>query len=340
VSDSEAPRRTVFLVHGRDNEARASMEKLLRAFDLKVIPWRLAATWAGGGTPYTGDIVDVGVRRADAVVVLLTPDDVAHLRPEYVQDRDDRDEREPTGQPRMNVIFEAGMAMAIDRKKVILVEVGKVRRMTDIDGVNVIRLDDSPERRKDFAARLRAAGLAVDTDDDAWRDAGKFEKKPPPVRTSEPRASSSSSTGAKGEAYRAFWQLYLDRARQHETGSWTRARGTRDDNWLVHASREGEAYVVGFTGDSRLRAEYYFGRPTGAANLLRFRQFQARQSGIERLFGAPLSWEELPGRKACRIAAYRPGQVMNRAQYEEYVEWFLDTMARLRNAIEAEGPDY
>ena len=46
--------RRVFLVHGRDYGARDALAALLKAFDLKVIPWRDAAAYAGGGTPYTG----------------------------------------------------------------------------------------------------------------------------------------------------------------------------------------------------------------------------------------------------------------------------------------------
>lgn len=69
VSRSSADRgRRVFLVHGRDHSARDALIALLRAFDLKVIHWRDAVGYAGGGTPYTGDIVAAGMANADAVV--------------------------------------------------------------------------------------------------------------------------------------------------------------------------------------------------------------------------------------------------------------------------------
>jgi len=166
--------RRVFLVHGRDHSARDALITLLKAFDLKVIQWRDAAEYAGGGTPYTGDIVAAGMANADAVVVLLTPDDIGCVRPYLREMTDGPHEWEPTGQARLNVVFEAGMAMARDRDRVVLVEVGQVRKMSDVDGLNVIRMDDSVERRKDLAQRLRSAGLAVDTDSDEWRTAGSF----------------------------------------------------------------------------------------------------------------------------------------------------------------------
>ncbi len=156
--------RRVFLVHGRDISARDEMIALLRAFDLKVISWREAAAHAGGGTPYIGDIVAAGMDLADAVVVLLTPDDIGCVSPSFRVEHDGLHELQPTGQARLNVIFEAGMAMARDRRRVVLVEIGVVRKISDIDGLNIIRMRDALETRKDLAQRLRSAELAVDTD--------------------------------------------------------------------------------------------------------------------------------------------------------------------------------
>src|SRR5262249_50236939 len=154
--------------------ARDALTALLEAFDLNVIHWRDAAEYAGGGTPYTGDIVAAGMARADAVVVLLTPDDIGYARPHLREADDGPHEREPTGQARLNVVFEAGMAIANDRSKVVLVEVGQIRKLSDVDGLSIVRMDGSLQRREDLAGRLRSTGLSVDTNNDKWRAAGKF----------------------------------------------------------------------------------------------------------------------------------------------------------------------
>jgi predicted nucleotide-binding protein/actin-like ATPase involved in cell morphogenesis len=172
--DKRLSGRRVFLVHGRDHSTRDALATLLKASDLKVIHWRDAAEYAGGGTPYTGDIVAAGMANADAVVVLLTPDDMGYARPHLREAADGPHEREPTGQARLNVVFEAGMAIARDRDRVVLVEVGQVRKISDVEGLNLVRMDGSLDRRKDFARRLRSAGLSVDTDSDEWRAAGSF----------------------------------------------------------------------------------------------------------------------------------------------------------------------
>jgi predicted nucleotide-binding protein len=176
VDSTTATGRRVFLVHGRDTRTREALTALLRAFDLKVIGWREASAHAGGGTPYTGDIVAAGMELADAVVVLLTPDDIGYVRSAFRMEADGPHDLEPTGQARLNVIFEAGIAMARDRMRVVLVEVGQVRKMSDIDGLNIIRMHNNIERRKDLAQRLRSAGLTVDTDGEEWRTVGDFNR--------------------------------------------------------------------------------------------------------------------------------------------------------------------
>jgi predicted nucleotide-binding protein len=334
VNADAAPKQTVFLVHGRDEQARKAVEALLRAFFVKVVPWERAVGWTGGAAPYTGDVVKTGLDRSNAVVVLLTPDDLGHLRPEFLTDRDERHEREPTGQPRMNVIFEAGMAMAINRDSVVLVEVGAVRPMTDIAGVNVIRLDDSVERRRAFGRRLEAAGLTVEWDDDEWRTAGTFNRAGVPVPAAPVALPKADRGSVKRAAYRAFWTLLVDRARTDERALPIRSRSVPADNWLVFSSRNGEDFVLSFASQRRLRCEFYIGRSEATENFVRFHALESYKDLIEQGFGSPLSWEALPGKKASRIATYRDGDVLQTDHHDEYAEWFLDSVTRLRAALE------
>lgn len=172
------PRRRVFLVHGR-SAVRHDLARLLKAFGLEVLAWRDAAQAAGkGSTPTTLEVVKAGMATADAVVVLFTPDDIAYLREDLRKSREVETEQRRIGQPRMNVLFEAGMAMAIDQARVVLVEVGEVRPFTDIAGINLIRLTNAQDSRRDLAGGLADAKLEVRLDespDAAWRTVGSFE---------------------------------------------------------------------------------------------------------------------------------------------------------------------
>jgi predicted nucleotide-binding protein len=163
----------VFVVHGRNAGARDAMFEFLRAIGLRPIEWAQAVQATGKGSPYIGEILDAAFEQAQAVVVLMTPDEIAYLRTEYGHGANDP-ETQPAAQARPNVLFEAGMAMGRDSDRAILVELGDVRPFSDVAGRHAVRLDDSPGRRKELAQRLATAGCAVDLSGEDWLRAGDF----------------------------------------------------------------------------------------------------------------------------------------------------------------------
>lgn len=175
--------RKVFVVHGRNEAARVAMFTFLRSIGLSPIEWSQAIAMTGHASPYVGDVLDVALETAQAVVVLLTPDEIAWLRAEYA-DGDEDPEASPSAQARPNVIFEAGLALGRAPERTVLVEFGKVRQFSDIAGRHVVRVSDSVASRQEIAARLRTAGCAVDLTGIDWHSAGDFTPPPPPVRVS------------------------------------------------------------------------------------------------------------------------------------------------------------
>jgi predicted nucleotide-binding protein len=173
-SPSEADPRTVFVVHGRNEIARKSMFDFLRAIGLNPLEWSQAVSATGEATPYIGQVLDTAFSMAQAVVVLMTPDDEACLKKEYQSDHDEQFEKQPTGQARPNVLFEAGMAMGRDPKRTVLVQIGDLRPFSDVGGRHVLRLDNSSERRQDLAERLKVAGCPVNLTGREWHKTGSF----------------------------------------------------------------------------------------------------------------------------------------------------------------------
>lgn len=173
-SEDVVDERIVFVVHGRNEQAREALFVFLRAIGLRPMEWAEVIKSTGKTNPYIWEILDTAFSRSHAVVVLLTPDDEARLRIEFRTDSDGRHEVELSGQARPNVLFEAGMAMGRDHERTILVELGVVRPFSDVAGLHVVRLDDTPERRQELAQRLRAAGCVVNTDGSDWYRAGRF----------------------------------------------------------------------------------------------------------------------------------------------------------------------
>jgi len=166
----------VFVVHGRNLEARDSMCAFLRSIGLHPITFDEVVLQAGKVLPYIGEILDTAFSLAQAVVVLMTPDDEGCLREPFREPSDPSHEIELTPQARLNVVFEAGLAIGGHfRNRTVLVEIGRIRPFSDIRGRLTVRLNNSISKRKDLINRLQFAGCSVDLSENNWRNAGDFE---------------------------------------------------------------------------------------------------------------------------------------------------------------------
>lgn len=130
-----------------------------------------------------GEVVREGLRRAQAMVVLFTPDEYAALRPGLYENSDSGEDKQ-RWQPRPNVILEAGMALALDERRTILVVLGRVPLPSDLHGRLFISLDNSPRERGSLRDALVGIGCDVDRYTQDLYDltlAGNFESclKPP-----------------------------------------------------------------------------------------------------------------------------------------------------------------
>lgn len=166
----------VFVVHGRNTEARDAMFNFLRRIGLRPIEFEQAVTATGRTAPYIGEALHSAFAMAQAVVVLMTPDEVAYLRTEYA---DGPAESAPETQARPNVLFEAGMALGSHPDRTVLVELGRLRPFSDVAGRHSIRDITTVKGLKALADRLRTAGCDVDTSGADWLDTTQFTEPPP-----------------------------------------------------------------------------------------------------------------------------------------------------------------
>ena len=161
--------RDVFVVHGRDLARKNFFFDLLRRMNLHPLEFDELIARTGSGSPYIGDVVRSAFDQAQAVLVLFTGDDLASLQPDLLGPSDGANERTATPQPRPNVLFEAGMAIALQRERTIIVEVGQLRGLSDLQGIHAVRFTNgTPEERNKLASRLRAARCDVVTDGSDW----------------------------------------------------------------------------------------------------------------------------------------------------------------------------
>lgn len=177
----------VFVVHGRDNDARNAMFTFLRAVGVTPIEWTTALKMSKKAAPYISEILETAFARARAIVVLMTPDDLAQLRSDLILQSDKPYERTPTGQARANVIFEAGMAFATHPDRTVMVQLGTVREFSDVAGRHVVHMSNDFSKRQELVTKLTNAGCIVDTSGTDWAQAGDFIDPQSRVPTRSPR---------------------------------------------------------------------------------------------------------------------------------------------------------
>ena len=141
--------RDVFVVHGRDGEAKATVARLLEVLQMQ--PVILHEQASQGNT-----IIEKFESHAHPAfaVALLTPDDVGALAEDQINLR---------SRARQNVIFEFGYLIGkIGRERVCAITRGELEVPSDYDGVVYIPMDDAGAWKMSLVKELRAAGLDVD----------------------------------------------------------------------------------------------------------------------------------------------------------------------------------
>jgi len=169
-------KKKVFVVHGRNEDARIAMFTFLRSLSLEPIEWAEAISLTKKGTPHIGEILDHAFNNARAVIVLFTGDDIAKLCSSLLKSDDLSYEKEFTPQSRPNVLFEAGMAFGREPDRTILVALGNIRPFSDIAGKNMVKISNKPEDKHKLVSRLKTAGCDFDIEKKSdWLKTGDFD---------------------------------------------------------------------------------------------------------------------------------------------------------------------
>ncbi|WP_171042199.1 DUF4268 domain-containing protein [Sinomonas gamaensis] len=149
-------------------------------------------------------------------------------------------------------------------------------------------------------------------------------------------AKTSSAQAGRLPLYVAFWTRFLERLSVERPG-WSKARKPQAANWFsMPCPFKGLSYYsASFAQGGKLRSELYLDSVDAEQVQKLFECLAANKGLIEEVYGAPLTWEDLPNRRACRIADYSVGEVTNGDAFDDYIDWFFDTGARLRAAVDA-----
>lgn len=139
----------IFIIHGRDNEAKETLARFLEHLSLKPIILHEQSNQGRTIIEKFEQYAQVGF-----AVTLLTPDDVGALQ---------EDRRSLKPRARQNVIFEFGYFIGrLGREHVCALTKGDIEIPSDYEGVIYIPLDDSEGWKMKLVKEFKNAGLDVD----------------------------------------------------------------------------------------------------------------------------------------------------------------------------------
>lgn len=153
--------------------------------------------------------------------------------------------------------------------------------------------------------------------------------------TRELRAVARKATGAdladRHKVRIAYWAAFSDYLK--EAGSNFQIRTQNKDNWKWFAiGRAGFGIVSTISTEKRrVGVDLYI---SNDADKTAFRALMAQKIAIETEFGEPLVWQELAGKKACRIAVYLNGvDPSDQTKFNQLHAWMLDKMKRFHTVF-------
>ena len=129
----------------------------------------------------------------------------------------------------------------------------------------------------------------------------------------------------------AYWASFADFLKARN--STFRIKRANKDHWFEFpVGRSGFVISATISTDKqRIGVELYVAND---ALKRAFKALAAQKEAIEREFGEPLEWQELPGKKASRIATFRRDtDPSDEAARDEQHAWMLSKMERFRDVF-------
>lgn len=145
-----------------------------------------------------------------------------------------------------------------------------------------------------------------------------------------------SQNNQRHELHLKWWSALLEIARKHT--QLHSSRSATKDSWLsTTAGRPGFQYTYTSRGnDSQVELWISLGSRMDDQNMLAFNQLKEQKDDIEKDFGEPLDWQDLPQRSGCRIRKIIDGGY--RSQTKDWInihEAMVKAMMRLDKAFSA-----
>ncbi len=150
--------------------------------------------------------------------------------------------------------------------------------------------------------------------------------------TRDVNQKASGDVSERRQKYQSFFQALIESLRERK---WTNAKKGQPQSWYSFSSGvKGYIYAVAFAAGKRFRVELYIDLQDVAATKAAFDRLYEQKEAIEGEFGAPLSWEKLDTRRACRVAYYHDGSIDDPAEaLASYRAWAIENMLKLSKVL-------
>ena len=120
--------------------------------------------------------------------------------------------------------------------------------------------------------------------------------------------------------YRAFWGKYLNELHATHEGI-TNVRSTSSANWIVgNYLRKGISLNLAFIKGGEISVEIYIDLGEGQKNEDVLMALAESKVKVESEIGEPLQWQDLPGKRACRIRAVRDGSLDETGEHTSLIK--------------------
>lgn len=143
----------------------------------------------------------------------------------------------------------------------------------------------------------------------------------------------AASGGGRAQAYRAFWAKYLTELEKNAPQT-TKVRTAPASNWITaNYLRKGISLNLVFIGGGQLATEIYIDLGHRTRNLDAFYALKDSESKITQVINHELIWDDLPGKRACRIRITRPGDVTNVESHPEIIQWLIEQQVKFKQVF-------
>ena len=141
--------------------------------------------------------------------------------------------------------------------------------------------------------------------------------------------------------YERFWGRMMRRIGSDHP-SWVMPANPPARGWLpLNTEIRWFSFTMSF-GRRDLCSELYIRVPGDAAAGERVMSYlRSRSAELEAAYGKRLRYQDPSQMErsdvACRLSDHRPGSIRDVGEHEAYLDWFLDSQARLRRAVDSLG---